>query len=176
MCRHPYGAHWHHNKTHCPNLIPNQFDLDTYPTLTAGEPVKVHVKYAEFSHHHESMAHFWNSYYQAYVDAPFPRLIVRFEDLIFHPKKVTKIACECAGGQLNKHPFRYQVESAKKGIAHGKEKTSYVDALIKYGTEHGRYKGYEEADLDFAKDHLDSHLMEIFGYKYPTAPKTEDIQ
>ena len=113
------------------------------------------------------MAGFWNDWYNEYVHAPFPRLIVRFEDVVFHPKEITRIACECAGGKLNKGPFHYIAESAKRGHAHGTEKTSYVDALIKYGTEAGRYNGFESPDLEYARAHLDPELMGLFGYKFP---------
>jgi hypothetical protein len=147
--------------------LPNEEDLRVFPMLTENQPVPLHVKYKEFTKHHDSLVGFWNDWYNEYVHAPFPRLIVRFEDAIFHPKELTKIACECAGGELNKTPFRYEVESAKKGTAHGKEKTTYVDALIKYGTEKGRYKGYEAADLEYARENLDPHLLEIFVYKLP---------
>ena len=67
------------------------------------------------------------------------------------------------------HDFRYITDSAKKGdAAHGdkKTRTSYLDALIKYGTRDGRYKGYESADLDFVKQHLDPNLMNILGYPF----------
>ena len=87
------------------------------------------------------------------------------EDLVFHPKEVTKTVCECAGGEL-KPKFTYIVNSAKKGdAAHGKERTSYVDALVKYGSERGRYDGFEEADLEFVKHSLDPKLLELFGYR-----------
>ena len=126
--------------------------------------------YKEFKQYHDSLVGFWNDWYRDYIEADFPRLMIRFEDLVFHPKQVTKLVCECAGGQL-KHPkhFKYIVNSAKKGNAHGKvgDRTSYVDALIKYGTEEGRYKGFEEADLEYVRQHLDPEIMDLFGYKYP---------
>lgn len=71
---------------------------------------------------------------------------------------------------MNQQPFHYIVDSAKKGDgAHGKERTSYVDALVKYGTEKGRYKGMTGEDLQFAKTNLDPALMKMFGYPYPSA-------
>ncbi|GAX20122.1 hypothetical protein FisN_17Lh074 [Fistulifera solaris] len=165
MCRHKYAAHWHHDDAHCPSLIPNAADIAKYHHLRSEETIPVLVRYKEFDKHHTSMVDFWNTWYQEYVQAPFPRLIVRFEDIIFHPVEVTKIACECAGGQLNDGKFRYQVESAKRGTAHGKQKTSYVDSLIQYGSEQGRYDGYSAEDLKFAQQHLDPELMKLFGYK-----------
>ena len=100
----------------------------------------------------------------------FPFLLVRFEDIIFHPKEVTKAVCECAGGQLNRGEFKYIVDSAKKGMAHGKSKdrTGYVDAIIKYGTDEGdRWKGLTVADLAFLGEHLDRRLLKVFNYNFP---------
>lgn len=183
MCRHPYGAQWPHDPEHCPNLVPNDVDrqlLRSNPTNwgalaehgRAATSVNVTVQYAAFDQHHDSLLEFWNDWYRDYVKAPFPRLIVRFEDVVFHPKLITQIVCECAGGEMNRNkPFKYIVESAKKGTAHGAEgqKTSYVDALIKYGTEQGRYKGFEAADLEYAVQHLNPDLMRLLGYKFPVA-------
>jgi hypothetical protein len=172
MCLHEYGASWHHDDKHCPNLVPNQVERDKGYNNT----IPVTVKYVEFSRSHSSLVDFWNSWYQEYIQASFPKLIVRFEDLVFHPKQVTQKVCECAGGEMNKQPFKYIVDSAKKGEgAHGKERTSYIDALVKYGTEKGRYKGMTEEDLRFAKTHLDPALMAMFGYPYPSAYIEADI-
>lgn len=151
MCRHPYGAVWDHDESHCPNLI--------------NAPVE--IQYAALTQHHDSLVQFWNEWYRDYIVADFPRLIVRFEDVIFHPKEITQAVCECAGGTLKKRGFRYVVESAKVGDAHGTDKTSYTDALIKYGRETGRYKGMQSEDLEYAKQNLDPKLMEWFSYRYP---------
>lgn len=177
MCRHEYAAYWHRdnaNTKHCPNLLKhyNNENNDTVP-LT--------IKYKEFDTHHDSMVDFWNDWYNDYIKAPFPRLIVRFEDVIFHPKEVTKLACECAGGKLNKpnkrtgQNFVYITESAKKGAAHGTEKTSYIDAIVKYGTIKGRYNGFYSEDLKFAKENLDPNLVNLFGYKLPSEQDIESI-
>lgn len=102
-----------------------------------------------------------------YVKAKFPYLLVRFEDLIYHPKHVVQTVCQCAGGELNHGDFHYVTDSAKKGdAAHGKVKTGYLDALIRYGHKEGRTAGMEEADLQYARDHLDARLMELFQYPY----------
>jgi hypothetical protein len=173
MCRHPYGAHWIHENDHCPNLVPNEFDyellaIDEKEAAINDVTMNVTVTYAEFKRQHASLVEFWNDWYKSYAEASFPRLIVRFEDVVFHPKQITKTVCECAGGQLDPdRPFHFIVDSAKKGAAHGTEKTSYVDALIKYGTEEGRYKGFDADDLEYAREHLDPDLMRLFGYRYP---------
>jgi hypothetical protein len=80
MCRHEYGARWRHDKSrHCPNLVPNNEDRAAFPVLRPLNvtSVPVRVVYAEFERHHASLAHFWNDWYQEYVNATFPRLLVR---------------------------------------------------------------------------------------------------
>jgi hypothetical protein len=174
MCRHSYGAEWIHDPAHCPNLVPNEIDEQFLEAnqLPIPSTMNVSVYYADFVRQHNSLVEFWNDWNRAYVDASFPRLMVRFEDIVFHPKQITKTVCECAGGLLySNKPFKYVVESAKKGAAHGSEKTSYVDALVKYGTETGRYTGFTKDDLQYAQENLDPDLMRLFGYHYP---KMED--
>ena len=168
MCRHEYAARWKRDKDdehHCPNLVMENKDGGTGGGAV-DEPVKVTVNYADFDKHHDSLVHFWNEWYQDYFNAPFPRLLVRFEDLIYHPRMVVKQVCECAGGKL-RPKFTYIVNSAKKGTqAHGNVRTSYLDALSRYGTKQGRYKGFRPVDLDYVKKHLNSSLMHNLGYPF----------
>ena len=104
-----------------------------------------------------------------YLNATFPYVLVRFEDLIYHPKQVVQSVCECAGGAMNPGPFKYITGSAKKGVgAHGaeSERTGYLQALSRYGTSKGRTNGMDEADLQYARQHLDAKLMKEFQYRY----------
>ena len=94
-------------------------------------------------------------------------MLVRFEDLVFHAEETVTKVCECAGGKrTNPNKFHYIVESAKKGIgAHGKERTGYVDALIRYGSLAKRYKGYDSLDdLTYIKNNVDPTLMNLMKY------------
>jgi hypothetical protein len=95
--------------------------------------------------------------------------MVRFEDLIFHPKKTVTEVCQCAGGELKHDEFQYIVESAKKGAVHGRYRTGYVDAIIKYGRNENRWSGMTVADLAFASKYLDQDLMKRFGYQPPNS-------
>lgn len=171
---------WPHTKKndvdqHCPNFVPNDIDFAIEETLRNASSVPVVVTYAEFEREHSSLIHHWNDYYRAYYKQDrFPRLMVRFEDLIFHPKQVVEAVCACAGGEL-KHEhdgkgFQYIVQSAKKTDGHGKDKTGYVDAMIRYGTDKYRWKsgGMTDEDRGYVTEHLDRELMEAFGYQFPT--------
>lgn len=95
---------------------------------------------------------------------------MRIEDLIFHPEEVTTAVCECAGGSMREDgKFKYIVNSAKKGEhAHGKERTGYVDAIVKYGSDKKRYESYHvPSDLEYIRDNVDSELLTLMGYRAP---------
>ena len=180
MCRIHYKAFWAHDTEssdkHCPNLIPNDADLRKFPWLQEKETVPVRVKYPEFVRHHTSLVHFWNDWYNEYVNASFPRIIVRFEDLVFHAKEVTTTVCHCAGGEM-KPKFTYIVNSAKKGAAaHGKDRTSFVDAIIRYGKDTNRLNSMTPEDLEFARASLDPNLMEFFNYQYDVVGSVQESQ
>jgi hypothetical protein len=108
MCKHQYTARWYRpHPERCP-------DFSITPTTTS-------IKYADFNRIHDSILHHWNDYYQEYLHVDFPFMLVRFEDLVFHPKETTTAVCKCAGGEMMNKQFSYIVESAKKGKgAHGK--------------------------------------------------------
>ena len=46
-----------------------------------------------------SLVQVWNSFYQQYIDATFPRLIIRFEDTLFHLPEILHAIQQCAGAQ-----------------------------------------------------------------------------
>ena len=176
MCRINYGAHWYNDRTrHCPNLLPDDQDLmEFHPYLKENKPVSVHVRYSDFWKHHKSLAHFWNDWYGEYVNARFSRIMVRYEDLIFHTQEVTETVCVCAGGIMFQPTFKYVLGTAKKGTrAHGTVRTGFIDALIKYGNPEKRGAKFTDRDLEYTREHLDPKMMEIFGYQHP--PKRDDF-
>lgn len=64
-----------------------------------------------------SLAHYWTEWYKQYLNADYPRLIVRFEDLQFHAKEMIDIVCQCAGAVArdNDGGFTYIVSNGKWG-------------------------------------------------------------
>jgi hypothetical protein len=169
MCRHAYAMNWSRNEGHCPNLIANEQDVLLDESLALGDAIPVSIEYAEFTKTHTTMMDHYSDFYGDYVKATFPRVIVRFEDLIFFPKQVVSKICKCAGGELEDGPFTYIVESAKKGSAHGKrsQRTGYVDAIIKYGRRQARWLNMTAHDLEYTKRNLDPNIMTTFHYLSP---------
>jgi hypothetical protein len=62
---------------------------NTIPGLERLVPVSVKYEH-NLRHKHKSLAHFWSEWYGEYMDADFPRIMVRFEDLLFYGKEVTE--------------------------------------------------------------------------------------
>ena len=193
MCRNPYTATWggmQDDGGTCPQLR-------TMGGEGGGDEVggggynPVDVKYGAGKSHHRSLGHLWNDWYGDYyygnatngttdidggkrsTKAPFPRLIVRFEDVIFFPYEVTRQVCACAGGVLGHREddkdvaddgtFHYVVRSAKTGPAHGAQRNGLIDSWAKYGSGNPK-DAYSEEEVRIAMDILDPLLLDTFGY------------
>ena len=199
MCRHRYSAHWFHPPQHCPNLVPDREDfqflqyaphyktqrrfwqyhrndpwlvdnvMNTANFLPNHTVVPLYVRYKLINTTHTSLAHLWNDWYTEYMHGDFPRIFVRMEDLVFHAETVVRQVCTCVGGTPAK-TFRYITESAKHGDIHGNDKTTLLDAMIRYGSSSklNRTKGMTQDDVAYAKKVLRRDFMDMFGYSHPT--------
>jgi hypothetical protein len=175
MCRNPYAASWEErsNSKPCPQLKKenNQWN-------------NVNVKFGPAQTHHQSLGHLFNDWYGDYfysnvtnrnTTAPFPRLIVRFEDIIFFPKEVTEAVCRCAGGSIGHRTddkdvangtFHYVVRSAKAGSGHGPQshRNGLIDSWIRYGSVNPQSE-YSQDDLALVQQVLDPLIMDAFAYR-----------
>ena len=175
MCRHSYEARWRHFAEHCPNLVANRYDRGR----ESGEIVPVFVKFAT-KHigdeplpdpknrtfiQYDSLVEVWNRWYMEWMEVDFPRLMVRFEDLLFHAEETISQICDCAGGKMRPR-FRYIEDSAKGSKGPHKGSGGFLASLVTYGNSTKRMKDIltEEADYEFAKKNLDETLMREFGY------------
>lgn len=170
MCRHEYSATWI-KADHCPNIVPTADNRRDHPELAGKVAIPIGVKYKEFRREYESMIHFWNEYnHEYFTDIDIPRIMVRYEDLLFYPKKTVNKACKCAGGTMRKDgEFKYVAQSAKKGdAAHGPQssRTGYVDAMIKYGSAANRFNEFTPHDLKYINDNINMQLMNRYDYTY----------
>lgn len=163
------AAKWHHSAKHCPNLVPNQDDWDLFPYLENTVPVR--IKYPGEPAQWDSLVHLWNDWNGQYFHADYPRLMVRFEDLLFNVKEMIGIVCKCAGAVPREEgKFAYIVDDAKFGPGHPGSHSNLISAMIKYGSEKKRYDGMTKEDLRFAYDTLDSEMMMAFQYSMPPPP------
>ncbi|GAX17766.1 hypothetical protein FisN_24Hh167 [Fistulifera solaris] len=169
MCRHPYGARFVHDHIHCPGLVPSEHDRERHPKeLKDKETIPVVVTYPGRRAHFDSLAHFWAQWYREYLEADYPRLIIRFEDMIFHPRKVLSLVCECAGAKPKQEAFSYVVGEGKWGNKVHEGSSNMISAMIRYGSNSSRLTQMSEADLELAYRALDPELMDLF--QYPRVP------
>lgn len=125
MCESPYTMDWNHSSSHCPNLIEESTIMETDVTtftkdLPASMGVNVFIRWGRFQRTFDSLAHVWNQWYKEYVEADFPRLIVRFEDLIFHTEEVLHEIHDCAGAEWKQDYLIYPTAPAKTAAYFGK--------------------------------------------------------
>lgn len=93
---------------------------------------------------------------------------LRFEDMIFHPRKVLSLVCECAGAKPKQDAFSYVVGEGKWGNKVHEGSSNMISAMIRYGSNSSRLIQMSEADLELAYRELDPELMELF--QYPRVP------
>ena len=116
---------------------------------------------------YRSMIDFWNTWYGEWHDAEFPRLMIRFEDLLFHAEETITKICECGGGQMKKE-FRYLENSAKgtSGVHSGS--AGFLASLVTYGNSTLRMNDILkwDKDVEYFNEHVSAELMDLFGYAY----------
>jgi hypothetical protein len=126
----------------------------------------VYDKKKDLRRKHESLAHMYNEWYNEYVNATFPRLIVRMEDLVFRPKETISTICSCFGGTI-RSPLVMMKADVKKDVADkGTRQTGLLKSVISYGHRTGRREDYEPYQLQAARDILDPVLLDTLGYSY----------
>jgi hypothetical protein len=172
-CRNSYALAWPHQPEHCPNLIPNQFDLDRFPHLNGKVTVPVRFRLGRPNDideiHLNSLADAWNEWNRQYFDlSEIPRIMVRFEDLIFRPKELIEAVCACGGGIPATSTFQYHAGGFKVGAiaGHHDSNTTLLTAMIRYGRERHRRTGFTPDDLHFMAEALDREMMHAFGYRF----------
>jgi hypothetical protein len=165
ICRQPYLVRWPHSTKHCPNLVPDDSEL-------GGDSIPVSIPSMTGSKEWPSLAYVWNDYYRDYLQTDTPRLMVRFEDLLFRPKAVLEIVKECAGAAWqDETAFYYVVDGSKwEHVRFNGPQSNLISAMIKHGNPTRRTRNMTEADLQYAGSVLDEELLRLFHYQrpYPT--------
>jgi hypothetical protein len=168
MCRQNYAAQFDHSKEKCPNIVPYPSDVEAHPRYGNMKYIPVHTKYDEgFKRKYESLPMMWNEWYSFYLNASFPFLLIRMEDLVFNAETLMPQICECAGFEYNGR-FQQISETANKnhGIEQNHTSKGLLRSIIRYGNITNRREGYPQFQLDAAEQTLGENLMHIFGYLY----------
>jgi len=112
QCKASYKARWIGGlEGHCPNLVPTAEERQ-YNRYQGFDTFQVDVD-RDYEEWYLSLADMWSEWNTAFLDAEFPRLIVRFEDTLFHAEKVMQLVTECVSGKPMEHPYKYHLAAAK---------------------------------------------------------------
>mmetsp|Transcript_25282 Transcript_25282/g.42903 ORF Transcript_25282/g.42903 Transcript_25282/m.42903 type:complete len:121 (-) Transcript_25282:115-477(-) len=85
----------------------------------------------------------------------------------FHGKEVSRIACECVGGNVTTD-FQYELGSAKGSDGRHEGANGLLKALVQYGNPAKRLSGFTDRDLSYARrNNATAKLMEEYAYSYP---------
>ena len=170
MCRNSYAADWPHSREHCPNLILNEVDRAHNilgDAVTGRATVTVSYKQTNITEY-DTLVGFWNDWYGDYVAVDdFPRIIVRYEDILFHTTEVVQQICKCGGGKMKTNETVSLLAASAKGSegAHAGA-NGLLSAILRYGNPSARVESMTKEDLDFAGSHLRKDLMSVFRYQY----------
>jgi hypothetical protein len=114
--------------------------------------------------HFESILHVWNQFYQQYLTADFPRLMVRFEDSMYLFPQVLDEIQQCVYGYSKSNITEQYFRKAK---SHG-SRSNLWSALRKNSDTNLRLQSLSSlSEKQYARSVLDSKLMEVFHYKMP---------
>lgn len=153
MCRNPYSVVFERRST-CPSPL----GTTTVPWPSAPRT-------------YESLPHLWAAWHRDYLDFDEPRLLLRYEDLLWRPRDTLERVCACVGGRLV-DAFDDITRSAKDQ-GHGHDATarsSRSDALQRYANRTLRYEHLTRSDLAvFFAQLNDTRLVRDFGYEIAPA-------
>lgn len=154
QCREGYDASFIRGR--CPTFV-----VSTQHGIMRANKVEIRPEQAQYEHVdvYESLPHFWSEWYNEYFFAPYPRLIVRFEDLLFRAPELLQIISDCIGLPMT-GPFRYRTKDAR----YWSRKSSLYNSLEKQGTPESMYMNMSMGDKEYVQMALDPKLMKMFGY------------
>jgi hypothetical protein len=111
MCQSPYTLQWNMSDQHCPNLIENMNDINNTKKF-----IHVSLRWGrQYARSWPSLVHLWSSWYREYYEVGrvdikhsidpqtynnsriIPRLMIRFEDILFYPEYVVNEIRRCVG-------------------------------------------------------------------------------
>jgi hypothetical protein len=165
MCKESYDAKWEKPKDRrCPALI-NEETNQVFPVLTRLE--QANWAYLNYT----SLIGMWVDWYAQYLNADYPRLLIRFEDVLYRQEEIVQLIRDCVGMPSSTQPF---ARLAGKAKSHG-DSSDYATALIKYISDDTRHQGLNQLDRDYANKVLPKDMMDLFGYKYAPLVETEDL-
>lgn len=159
MCQTPYSVYWmSQGSQRCQSFPKNN---DAKRVMSSPIQMRMETGYAP---QFETLIHLWNEYYGQFWNAPYPRLIVRYEDLLWHAPRVLSMVSDCVGADTSSkmRSYSYVTSPAK---THGNKVSNLIDAIARAGSEEMRKTGYLTAvDLQEVTKTIDHTLVHLFQY------------
>ena len=117
--------------------------------------------------YYDNLPDFWVRWHDEYVNTTHPRLVVRFEDLLFDSEKTISTVCACVGGKMRPRFTQEEVVSKDKALGHNGPVNDRAKALRLYSSEKHRFDHYDRDDLELLKAVAGrSHLFKAMGYDF----------
>ena len=138
-----------------------------------------------------SLVDLWNSFHQQYLDAPFPRLIVRYEDTLFHLPEILQAIQECAGAswrsveedmsEKDRHNIMMLSEPRQPRVAiyrkssksHGNtilgDESAFMAAIETNTNTSLRLFKMNQLERDYTREALDPTLVKLLHYTHPNS-------
>jgi hypothetical protein len=116
----------------------------------------------------KTLLHLWNDWYRDYYFNSKHYLMIRFEDLLWHPRSVVEAIRDCVGAVYKGPLFVHVVDQSKwEHVREYGPQSNLISAMIKHGSRQRRIRGMTRADLEVAAAVLDDELLRIFQYQRP---------
>ncbi|GKY98358.1 hypothetical protein MPSEU_000793400 [Mayamaea pseudoterrestris] len=165
MCREGYDAKWMTRpKRNCPNLF-RRFGSSEIKNKVH---VRTHQTGFKYTDYYDTLADMWTDWHWAYLNASFPRLLIRYEDLVLYPQQLVRIISECSGKPA-KPIFRYYTKEARvfvKDDIPPHPQQSLIQALQKLGERDDMYWTMKEPSRSYALQALDPAILDRFQYQH----------
>ena len=191
MCGSPYSLEWQRNRSHCPNLVEDRPLVFPSSARLRTKGSQVRIRWGPsgiFVRTWASLVEMYNEWYMEYVEnkVGISRLVVRFEDLLFHTEDVINQIRQCVGASwihttnatseggndsAEVQPvFQYAVIPAKTHpyFAKFKPPSSLISAIIKNGQDPSgkqRIGSMSPADVQYAVSQFRPDLLRLFHYQ-----------
>ena len=123
-------------------------------------------------YHYTSLVHLWSEWHREYSATRLPRLMVKYEDLLFDGPNTVGALCDCFGGKRRPH-FQMPLGPAKRGAGH--QGSSNLSIAIQSSNSTHRLDGLGSADVEYFGAHADGAILHQFRYTVPSMDESQNV-
>jgi hypothetical protein len=177
MCTARYETSWQGMQSSSPKFWYEK-ETDNKSTVRTSE-IRFKLRFAPHPRtlKYESLMELWNDFHGLYLNATFPRLLVRMEDIILYLPQVIEEVRECVGA-YSKHDKieAYTGPLKPHGNKHLPQQEKYdglLSNIVKLADANRRIADMSDLELEYSQSKLDPELMKLLQYQMPLARKLE---